>query len=103
MIKKNKKPTENTIPAGYTLDYVSGKQVKETKKELVRIERCIKWLKPGTGRMGIVLGVGQPCRRIYPLVDHARNAGARICRPAGGSLHRRGERQHPHQPIVPSP
>ena len=27
---------ENTIPAGYTLDYISNKPVKETKKELVR-------------------------------------------------------------------
>jgi type I restriction enzyme M protein len=33
--KENKQP-ENTIAAGYTLDYVSGKQVKETPKELVR-------------------------------------------------------------------
>lgn len=32
----NNEQTENTIPAGYTLDYVSGNQVKETKKELVR-------------------------------------------------------------------
>lgn len=29
-------PSESTIAAGYTLDYVSGKQVKETPKELVR-------------------------------------------------------------------
>jgi type I restriction enzyme M protein len=43
MIKKNKKPAENTIPAGYTLDYVSGKQVKETKKELVR-QRVVRAL-----------------------------------------------------------
>jgi type I restriction enzyme M protein len=28
--------TEHTIPSGYTLDYISGKQIKETKKELVR-------------------------------------------------------------------
>lgn len=27
---------DNTIPAGYTLDYVSGKQIKESPKELVR-------------------------------------------------------------------
>jgi type I restriction enzyme M protein len=33
---KNELLAENTIPAGYTLDYVSGKQIKETKKELVR-------------------------------------------------------------------
>ena len=43
MIKKNKKPAENTIPAGYTLDYVSGKQIKETKKELVR-QRVVRAL-----------------------------------------------------------
>jgi len=28
--------SDNTIPAGYTLDYISGNQIKETKKELVR-------------------------------------------------------------------
>ena len=39
---KNEQP-ENTIPAGYTLDYVSGKQVKETKKELVR-QRVVRAL-----------------------------------------------------------
>ncbi len=33
---KMSKQTENTIPTGYTLDYVSGRQIKETKKELVR-------------------------------------------------------------------
>ncbi|MCE8052525.1 N-6 DNA methylase [Halomonas daqingensis] len=27
---------ESTIPAGYTLDYVTGRKIKETKKELVR-------------------------------------------------------------------
>lgn len=36
MSTHNNEQTENTIPAGYTLDYVSGNQVKETKKELVR-------------------------------------------------------------------
>lgn len=35
--------TENTIPAGYTLDYVTGKQLKETKKELVR-QRVVRAL-----------------------------------------------------------
>ena len=34
---------EGTIPAGYTLDYVSGKQVKETPKELVR-QRIVRAL-----------------------------------------------------------
>jgi len=34
---------ENTIPTGYTLDYVSGKQIKETKKELVR-QRIVRAL-----------------------------------------------------------
>lgn len=28
--------TENTVQSGYTLDYISGKEVKETKKEVVR-------------------------------------------------------------------
>ena len=40
--KKNKR-AENTIPAGYTLDYVSGNQIKETKKELVR-QRVVRAL-----------------------------------------------------------
>ena len=40
--KKHREP-ENAIPAGYTLDYVSGKQVKETKKELVR-QRVVRAL-----------------------------------------------------------
>ncbi len=35
--------TETTIPAGYTLDYISGKQIKETKKEQVcqRVARAL--------------------------------------------------------------
>ena len=36
MSRKKTKAQGNTIPAGYTLDYVSGKQLKETAKELVR-------------------------------------------------------------------
>ena len=43
MTRKKKKQGENTIPAGYTLDYVSGKQIKETKKELVR-QRVVRAL-----------------------------------------------------------
>ena len=43
MSKKKKKQTQGTIAAGYTLDYVSGKQVKETKKELVR-QRVVRAL-----------------------------------------------------------
>ena len=43
MSKKNGTQAENTIPAGYTLDYVSGKQIKETKKELVR-QRIVRAL-----------------------------------------------------------
>ena len=35
--------TESTIPAGFTLDYVSGKKIKETKKELVR-QRVVRAL-----------------------------------------------------------
>lgn len=41
-IKKNKQ-AENTIPAGYMLDYVSGRHIKETKKELVR-QRVVRAL-----------------------------------------------------------
>lgn len=40
--EKNKQ-AENTIAAGYTLDYISGKQIKETKKELVR-QRVVRAL-----------------------------------------------------------
>jgi len=36
MTQKAKEQAEKTIAAGYMLDYVSGKQVKESKKELVR-------------------------------------------------------------------
>ena len=36
MSSKKSAQAGNTIPAGYTLDYVSGRQVKETKKEVVR-------------------------------------------------------------------
>ena len=43
MSRTKNKQAENTIPAGYTLDYVSGKQVKETKKELVR-QRVVRAL-----------------------------------------------------------
>jgi len=43
MSKKKNKNTENTIAAGYTLDYISGKQIKETKKELVR-QRVVRAL-----------------------------------------------------------
>jgi len=44
MAKKTKSPqAENTIPAGYTLDYISGKQIKETKKEFVR-QRIVRAL-----------------------------------------------------------
>jgi len=43
MSKKKTRNPENTIPAGYTLDYVSGKQVKETNKELVR-QRVVRAL-----------------------------------------------------------
>jgi len=43
MTKKKKVQAENTIPAGYTLDYVTGDQIKETKKELVR-QRVVRAL-----------------------------------------------------------
>jgi len=42
MSKKNKQ-SKKTIAAGYLLDYVSGKQIKETKKELVR-QRIVRAL-----------------------------------------------------------
>lgn len=38
-----KNELKNTIPTGYMLDYVSGKQIKETKKELVR-QRVVRAL-----------------------------------------------------------
>lgn len=41
--KKAPSQTEDTIPAGYILDYASGKQIKETKKEIVR-QRIIRAL-----------------------------------------------------------
>lgn len=43
MSKKQRTQSENTIPAGYTLDYASGKQVKETAKEMVR-QRVVRAL-----------------------------------------------------------
>src|SRR6266536_4583171 len=43
MSGKENTQAENTIAAGYTLDYVSGKQVKETPKELVR-QRVVRAL-----------------------------------------------------------
>lgn len=36
-------PADNTIPAGYTLDYITNKQIKESKKELVR-QRIVRAL-----------------------------------------------------------
>lgn len=41
--KQDQVHAEGTIPAGYTLDYVSGRQVKETPKELVR-QRIVRAL-----------------------------------------------------------
>lgn len=43
MNKEKSVHVENTIPAGYTLDYVSGRQLKETPKELVR-QRIVRAL-----------------------------------------------------------
>ena len=43
MSRTKDKQTENTIPAGYTLDYISGKKLKETNKELVR-QRVVRAL-----------------------------------------------------------
>ena len=36
-MSKNNKQSKKTIAAGYLLDYISGKQIKETKKEEVRL------------------------------------------------------------------
>jgi type I restriction enzyme M protein len=36
-------PIENTVPSGYTLDYISNRQIKETAKELVR-QRIVRAL-----------------------------------------------------------
>lgn len=43
MAGKKIKAAGNTIPAGYTLDYISGKEIKETNKELVR-QRVVRAL-----------------------------------------------------------
>ena len=43
MSRPTDKKAENTIPAGFTLDYISGKRIKETKKELVR-QRVVRAL-----------------------------------------------------------
>ena len=43
MRKKIDTQAENTIPAGYMLDYVSGRRIKETNKELVR-QRVVRAL-----------------------------------------------------------
>ncbi len=52
MNDKENKQTESAIQLGYTLDYISGKQVKETKKELVRqrVVRPHPARKPGDRR-----------------------------------------------------
>jgi type I restriction enzyme M protein len=36
----------------------TGKMQKSVSPEILFVERCIKWIKPGTGRMGIVLPDG---------------------------------------------
>lgn len=43
MSKTKAQQSENTIPAGYTLDYLSSRQLKETPKELVR-QRIVRAL-----------------------------------------------------------
>lgn len=43
MSKKGRDQSANTVPVGYTLDYISNKQVKETNKELVR-QRVVRAL-----------------------------------------------------------
>jgi Type I restriction-modification system methyltransferase subunit len=43
MSGKKDTSVESTIPAGYVLDYISSKQIKETKKELVR-QRVVRAL-----------------------------------------------------------
>lgn len=43
MDSKVNNQTGNTIPSGYTLDYITGNQIKETKKELVR-QRIVRAL-----------------------------------------------------------
>jgi type I restriction enzyme M protein len=71
--------------------------------EVLFIERCVKWLKPG-GRMGIVLPdgiLGNPGDEYIRYWILAPLLGARQHRPAGRVFHRRSQRQHPHQPAVP--
>lgn len=43
MARKKVEQETNTIPVGYTLDYISNKQIKETSKELVR-QRVVRAL-----------------------------------------------------------
>ncbi|MBH8593451.1 restriction endonuclease subunit M [Paenactinomyces guangxiensis] len=43
LFSEQKKQPEQTIASGYTLDYITGKQIKETKKELVR-QRIVRAL-----------------------------------------------------------
>ena len=42
-MKKENEKAESTVPAGYMLDYVSGRPIKETKKALVcqRVVRAL--------------------------------------------------------------
>jgi len=50
MVKQAEKP--------YLKKYVLGKDRKTQKTEILFIERCLEFLRPGTGRMGIVLPDG---------------------------------------------
>lgn len=74
--------------------------------EILFIERCIKWLKPGTGRMGIVLpdGVlGNPAAEyIRWWIMRETQVLASVDLPVEAFI-ARGQRQHPYQPAVPAP
>ncbi len=88
-INKNH-PAEITIPAGYTLDYASGKQIKETKKELVR-QRVVRALIHEYGfspdDMELDFSIGGRKKVDVAIFHHARehaieNLGrAVLCRP----------------------
>ena len=78
-----------------------GRLQRAVAPEVLFIERCLDWLRPG-GRMGIVLPDGILGN---PAAEHIRwwilrRLGARQRGPAGGDVHRRGQRQHPDQPAL---
>lgn len=90
MSRKKSGQAESTIPAGYTLDYVSGKRVKETKKELVR-QRIVRALIHEYGfspeDMELDFSIGGRSRVDVAIFHHGKEhtieslGRAVICRP----------------------